>query len=107
MSQVPYNTTVGTNDRYIPVMAAIHQTEGGGNRIGERLCELPLSLRSDPDYPGLQCPPFKIVYASGDESVFDNGMPAPAIDWIADHAPLIFDARNAFNSYHRDNVVRL
>jgi UDP-N-acetyl-D-glucosamine dehydrogenase len=29
------------------------------------------------------------------------------LDWIADHAPLIFDARNAFNSYHRDNVVRL
>jgi predicted Zn-dependent protease len=63
---------------------SVFAAKGGGNRIGERLCELPLSLRSDPDYPGLQCPPFKIVYASGDESVFDNGMPAPAIDWIAD-----------------------
>jgi predicted Zn-dependent protease len=63
---------------------SVFAAKGGGNRIGEQLCELPLSLRSDPDHPGLQCPPFKIVYASGDESVFDNGMPAPATDWIAD-----------------------
>jgi predicted Zn-dependent protease len=63
---------------------SVFAAKGGGNRIGERLCGLPLSLRSDPDYPGLQCPPFQIVFESEDQSVFDNGMPAPATDWIAD-----------------------
>jgi UDP-N-acetyl-D-glucosamine dehydrogenase len=29
------------------------------------------------------------------------------LDWISDHAELIFDARNAFNSNRRENVVRL
>lgn len=29
------------------------------------------------------------------------------LDWIATHAKLIFDARNAYNSHHRPNVVRL
>ena len=29
------------------------------------------------------------------------------LDWIADHARLIFDARNAFGQRRRDNVVRL
>jgi UDP-N-acetyl-D-glucosamine dehydrogenase len=29
------------------------------------------------------------------------------LDWIATHAKLIFDARNAYNSQHRRNVVRL
>ncbi|HEU5270631.1 MAG TPA: metallopeptidase TldD-related protein, partial [Jatrophihabitans sp.] len=57
--------------------------KGGGSRIGERLCELPLTLGSDPDYPGLACAPFQVVFASGDESVFDNGLPASATDWIA------------------------
>lgn len=29
------------------------------------------------------------------------------LDWIAQNAPLVFDARNAFGSDHRPNVVRL
>ena len=29
------------------------------------------------------------------------------LEWIADHAALIFDSRNAYNSHHRENVVRL
>ncbi|MFF5475485.1 metallopeptidase TldD-related protein [Streptomyces achromogenes] len=56
---------------------------GGGTRIGERLSELPLTLRSDPDEPGLECPPFVIAHSSGsDESVFDNGLPTQATEWI-------------------------
>ncbi|CAL9317413.1 metallopeptidase TldD-related protein [Streptomyces sp. SudanB182_2057] len=56
---------------------------GGGTRIGERLSELPLTLRSDPDEPGLECPPFVITHSSGgDESVFDNGLPTHATEWI-------------------------
>ncbi|MEU5421172.1 metallopeptidase TldD-related protein [Streptomyces sp. NPDC020799] len=56
---------------------------GGGTRIGEKLSALPLSLRSDPAYPGLQCAPFVLTSSSGeDSSVFDNGLPLPATDWI-------------------------
>jgi predicted Zn-dependent protease len=58
---------------------------GGGNRIGERLSALPLTLRSDPNAPGLETTPFQVVGASsGSASVFDNGMATPAVDWIAD-----------------------
>ncbi|GAA3182683.1 metallopeptidase TldD-related protein [Blastococcus jejuensis] len=57
---------------------------GGGNRIGERLAELPLTLRSDPCAPGLETTPFQVVGASsGSASVFDNGMATPAVDWIS------------------------
>ncbi|MEU5430776.1 metallopeptidase TldD-related protein [Streptomyces olivoreticuli] len=56
---------------------------GGGTRIGEKLSGLPLSLRSDPAYPGLQCAPFVLTGSSGeDASVFDNGLPLSATDWI-------------------------
>ncbi|MEV6122405.1 metallopeptidase TldD-related protein [Streptomyces sp. NPDC052077] len=57
---------------------------GGGTRLGERLAGLPLTLRSDPDEPGLECAPFVVTHSSGgDESVFDNGLPVTATDWIA------------------------
>jgi predicted Zn-dependent protease len=56
---------------------------GGGNRVGERLAALPLTLRSDPHAPGLQACPFEVVSASsGSASVFDNGMATPAVNWI-------------------------
>ena len=56
---------------------------GGGNRVGERLAALPLTLRSDPHAPGLQASPFEVVSASsGSASVFDNGMATPAVNWI-------------------------
>ncbi|MGW6710392.1 metallopeptidase TldD-related protein [Streptomyces sp. NPDC054956] len=56
---------------------------GGGTRIGERLSELPLTLRSDPNAPGLESSPFVIAHSSGDDaSVFDNGLPVPATEWI-------------------------
>lgn len=60
---------------------------GGGTRIGERLTELPVTLRSDPGAtaPGLTCMPFALTHASGrTESVFDNGLPLARTNWISD-----------------------
>jgi predicted Zn-dependent protease len=58
---------------------------GGGTRIGERLTDLPVTLRSDPAAPGLECAPFVIAYYSGrDDSVFDNGLALRPGDWIRD-----------------------
>lgn len=56
---------------------------GGGTRVGEKLADLPLTLRSDPDEPGLESAPFVIAHSSGgDQSVFDNGLPLSATEWI-------------------------
>ncbi|GAA1906080.1 metallopeptidase TldD-related protein [Streptomyces durmitorensis] len=56
---------------------------GGGTRVGDRLAELPLTLRSDPDEPGLESAPFVLAHASGgDSSVFDNGLPLTATEWM-------------------------
>ncbi|URN11684.1 metallopeptidase TldD-related protein [Streptomyces radiopugnans] len=58
---------------------------GGGTRVGERLSELPLRLYSDPGAPGLEASPFVIAHSSGDDaSVFDNGLPLRATDWMRD-----------------------
>jgi predicted Zn-dependent protease len=58
---------------------------GGGTRIGDQLATLPLSLRSDPAAPGLECAPFVIAHASSRESsVFDNGLHKDRTDWIAE-----------------------
>ncbi|MGO9784069.1 MAG: metallopeptidase TldD-related protein [Streptosporangiaceae bacterium] len=58
---------------------------GGGTRVGESLSDLPVTLRSDPWYPGLQCTPFVVAHASGrDSSVFDNGLPLAPTEWIRD-----------------------
>ncbi|MFJ2610335.1 metallopeptidase TldD-related protein [Streptomyces sp. NPDC091279] len=58
---------------------------GGGTRIGDRLAELPLTLRSDPNEPGLESAPFVLAHSSGgDQSVFDNGLPIGATDWMRD-----------------------
>ncbi|PWW22378.1 putative Zn-dependent protease [Geodermatophilus normandii] len=62
----------------------VYARKGGGNRIGDRLAELPLTLRSDPAAPGLETAPFQVVgSSSGSASVFDNGMATPAVDWIS------------------------
>ncbi len=56
---------------------------GGGTRVGDRLSALPLTLRSDPHAPGLESAPFVLAHSSGgDTSVFDNGLPLTATDWI-------------------------
>ncbi len=58
---------------------------GGGTRIGDRLAKLPLTLRSDPAEPGLEAAPFVLTHSTGsDSSVFDNGLPLAATDWIRD-----------------------
>jgi predicted Zn-dependent protease len=58
---------------------------GGGTRIGERLSGQPVTLSSSPRERGLRCAPFVIAHASGpDSSVFDNGLPLSATDWIRD-----------------------
>ncbi|MBE1536187.1 putative Zn-dependent protease [Actinomadura algeriensis] len=57
---------------------------GGGTRVGERLSDLPITLSSDPAAPGMECAPFVVAHASGRESsVFDNGVPLGATDWIS------------------------
>ncbi|MGP3921886.1 metallopeptidase TldD-related protein [Streptomyces sp. 8N616] len=56
---------------------------GGGTRVGEKLSELPLTLRSDPGEPGLESAPFVLAHSSGDESsVFDNGLPLGPTEWL-------------------------
>ena len=62
----------------------VYASGKGGTRIGEQLAALPVTLRSDPAEPGLECPPFDIVTESysGLQSVFDNGLAAPATNWI-------------------------
>ncbi|HET8583114.1 MAG TPA: metallopeptidase TldD-related protein, partial [Jatrophihabitans sp.] len=63
---------------------SVYAGRDGGTRIGEQFAALPLTLRSDPAEPGLQCPPFEIATAShgGIQSVFDNGTPASAVSWL-------------------------
>jgi predicted Zn-dependent protease len=63
----------------------VYARSGGDTRVGERLSELPLTLRSDPDEPGLSCAPFEVATASaaGLQSVFDNGAPVEACSWIS------------------------
>jgi predicted Zn-dependent protease len=57
---------------------------GGGTRVGERIASQPVTLRSDPGAPGLQCAPFVIAHASSrHSSVFDNGLPLAPTDWIS------------------------
>ncbi len=56
---------------------------GGATRLGERIAQLPLTLRSDPREPGLESAPFVLAHASGDDtSVFDNGLPLTATEWM-------------------------
>ena len=56
---------------------------GGGTRVGERLSDLAVTLRSDPGHPGLECAPFVVATSSSaDRSVFDNGLVLAPTDWI-------------------------
>ncbi len=56
---------------------------GGGTRVGDRLTEVPLTLRSDPDHPDLTCAATVLATSSGLlGSVFDNGLPIGASTWI-------------------------
>jgi predicted Zn-dependent protease len=57
---------------------------GGGTRVGDEVSGVPVSLRSDPHEPGLDCPPFVLAHASSRQSsVFDNGLPLARTEWIS------------------------
>ncbi|HVT67217.1 MAG TPA: metallopeptidase TldD-related protein, partial [Trebonia sp.] len=56
-----------------------------GTRIGTRLGVPGLRIWSDPAAPGLECAPFTIARSSASsQSVFDNGLPVEAVDWVRD-----------------------
>ena len=62
---------------------SVYSRRPTGTRIGEQLVRPEVTLYSDPAYPGLQCPPFTVAAASGNESsVFDNGLELGRTDWI-------------------------
>ena len=65
--------------------SSVWSSPSGGTRIGETVADTRVSLFSDPALPGIECVPFLEVGASsGFASVFDNGIPLPAVDWIRD-----------------------
>jgi predicted Zn-dependent protease len=56
---------------------------GGGTRVGERLTDVDITIRSDPGAEGLACAPFTIAHASGPmQSVWDNGLALAPTRWI-------------------------
>lgn len=58
---------------------------GGGTRVGEKLAGAPLRMWSDPQAVGLECDPVVLAASSAaSQSVFDNGLPIGATDWITD-----------------------
>ncbi len=60
---------------------------GGGTRVGESVGPPTLRLSSDPLDPALATTPFVMAGgSSGMTSVFDNGLPLAATDWIRDGA---------------------
>ena len=60
---------------------------GGGTRVGEHLGPAGLTLSSDPYDPALATTPFVVATASSaTSSVFDNGLPLTASDWVRDGA---------------------
>ena len=56
----------------------------GATKIGQRFSELPITLRSDPFYPGLETIPFVNFTSSLDDTswAFDGGLPINATTWI-------------------------
>jgi predicted Zn-dependent protease len=65
---------------------SVYASSDGATRIGEQLSSSPITLRSDPSAPGLQCAPFEIATASsgGLQSIFDNGADVAPRNWIED-----------------------
>jgi predicted Zn-dependent protease len=61
----------------------------GATKIGQRFSELPITLWSDPRYPGLETIPFVNFTTSLDDTswAFDGGLPINATTWI-DHGVL-------------------
>jgi predicted Zn-dependent protease len=56
---------------------------GGGTRVGERLGDAAVTLRSDPAAPFIDCSPFVSAHESSAAlSVFDNGLALAPTPWI-------------------------
>ena len=65
----------------------VYSRPGGGTRVGEHVGPSGLRLWSDPADPALATTPFVVsTSSSAMSSVFDNGLPLPATDWVADGA---------------------
>ncbi len=81
-----YLYALSTGARAADEGRTVFSKPGGGNRVGEQLATLPVTLRSDPRLPGLECAPFLATTRSdeGTVSVFDNGLPLGSIEWIRD-----------------------
>jgi len=63
---------------------SVFSAPNGGTRLGEQVVGQPFSLMSDPFHPTMSCTPFVVATASGeDASVFDNGLPLGATEWLA------------------------
>ena len=61
----------------------VYSAAGHRTRVGERLTELPFTLESGPNLPGLECAPFVAVPSSdADQSVFDNGLTIGPTRWM-------------------------
>lgn len=64
---------------------SVFSRPGGGTRVGEQLAAIPITLRSDPGAPGMECAPFVVDRVSGEAgSVFDTGLPLQTTEWIGD-----------------------
>jgi predicted Zn-dependent protease len=64
---------------------SVFSKQGGGTRVGEKLSDAGLTLRSDPAMPGQQAIPFVVSPVSSRmSSVFDNGAPVEPTEWISD-----------------------
>jgi predicted Zn-dependent protease len=57
----------------------------GKTKIGQRFSELPITLRSDPYFPRLECLPFVESLATGQNVslAFDGGLDVIGVDWIS------------------------
>jgi predicted Zn-dependent protease len=62
----------------------VYAAPDGATKIGQRLAELPITVRSDPQYPGLETVPFVDFTSSLDDTswAFDGGLPIEETTWI-------------------------
>ncbi len=59
--------------------------QAGKTRVGETFSKLPITIYSDPRYPGLECSEYVVASSSGPmTSVFDNGQSAPKNETFKD-----------------------
>jgi predicted Zn-dependent protease len=61
----------------------VYAAGDGATKIGQRIAELPITLRSDPLYPGLETVPFVDFTSSLDDTswAFDGGLPIKETTW--------------------------